>query len=114
VAGARTPEELETMLEDAFVLHDHEVLAQLFEPEAVLHTTGSPYQVCGREQIKRFVTRMWDDQSTYLADPRTVLQAQGTALMVSGRAINVVRRGKNGTWRYAIVFLTLDRAGVGR
>ncbi|HEY0619760.1 MAG TPA: hypothetical protein VGD15_19295 [Kribbella sp.] len=106
MAGARTPEELETMLEDAFVIHDHEVLEQLFEPEAVLHTKGS--QACGRAEIKRVVTQLWDHQGTYLADPGTVLQAQGTALMVSGRAINVVRRGENGTWRYAIVFLTLN------
>jgi hypothetical protein len=114
VAGARTPEELETLLEDAFVLHDHEALEQLFESEAVLHTTGSPTQICGREQIKRFVTRTWDHRSTYLADPQMVLQAQGTALMVSGRAISVVHRGENGMWRYAIVFLTLDRPGIGR
>jgi len=29
-AGARTPEELETLLEDAFVVHDPQALAQLF------------------------------------------------------------------------------------
>jgi hypothetical protein len=112
VAGARTPEELETMLEDAFVLHDQEALAQLFEPEAVLRTTGSLRHVCGREQIRRFVTKWWDDRGSYVADPGTVLQAQGTALIVSGQAINVVHRRSNGTWRYSILFL--DDAGVGR
>ena len=30
-AGARTPEELETLLEDAFLLHDRRALAQLFQ-----------------------------------------------------------------------------------
>jgi hypothetical protein len=35
-AGARTPEELETLLEDAFVLHDPQALAQLFQPAARL------------------------------------------------------------------------------
>ena len=35
-AGARTPEELETLLEDAFVLHDPQALAELFQPGALL------------------------------------------------------------------------------
>jgi hypothetical protein len=30
MAGARTPEELETLLEDTFVLHDPQALAHLF------------------------------------------------------------------------------------
>ena len=34
--GARTPEELETLFEDAFVVRDRDALAQLFEDGAVL------------------------------------------------------------------------------
>jgi hypothetical protein len=34
--GARTPEELETLLEDAFVIRDGEAPAQLFADGAVL------------------------------------------------------------------------------
>ena len=41
-AGARTPEELETLLEDAFVLHDHQALAELFQPGAMASSTGQP------------------------------------------------------------------------
>ncbi len=33
---ARTPEELETLLEDAFVIRDREAVAELFEHGAVL------------------------------------------------------------------------------
>ncbi len=38
--GARSPEELETLLEDAFVLDDAAALARLFEPTAVLVVAG--------------------------------------------------------------------------
>jgi hypothetical protein len=109
-AGARTPEELETLFEDAFVLRDHEALAQLFEAEAVLNAGGALQQARGHEEIERFVTEMWDHERTYLADPRRVLQVQDTALILSGCAINVVRRGGDGSWRYAILFLDPDKA----
>jgi hypothetical protein len=49
-AGARTPEELETLLEDAFVLHDPQALAQLFHPGATLVTDRLP-EARGRRQI---------------------------------------------------------------
>ncbi|WP_132210394.1 YybH family protein [Kribbella steppae] len=100
------PEELESMLEDAFVLHDHEALAQLFEPEAMLHPAGWPDPARGRAEIERLMDDLWDHQLRYVADPRTVLQLRGTALIISRSAINVVRRTPDGTWRYAIVHLT--------
>ena len=96
------------MLEDVFVLHDHDALGPLFEPDAVLHTTESPGSARGREQIGRFVQELWDHQTTYLADPRTVVQAQATALIIGGRSISVARRGGSGSWRYAVVLLLPD------
>ena len=39
--GARTPEELETLLEDAFVVRDGEALIELFEDGAVLVGSGA-------------------------------------------------------------------------
>jgi hypothetical protein len=50
-AGAWTPEELETLLEDAFVLRDHQALAQLFEPGAVLVAGGGLPEARGRQDI---------------------------------------------------------------
>ena len=108
--GARTPEELETLLEDAFVLHDHHALAQLFHPGAMLVAGGGLPEARGHEQIARVATQLWDSQRLYLADPRRVLQARDTALVVSGRATNVVRRTDNGSWRYAISLLDLETA----
>jgi hypothetical protein len=109
-AGARTPEELETLLEDAFVLHDPHALAQLFQPGAMLVAGGGLPEARGRRQIARAAAQLWDSGRLYLADPQRVLQVRDTALVLAGRAINVVRRTDNGSWRYAISLLDLDTA----
>ena len=105
--GARTPEELETLFEDAFVIGDRAALAHLFEDAAVLVAGDGLQEARGGEEIARCVTAMWDRDRTYVADPRRVLQACDTALVVAERSINVVRRGTDGTWRYAISLLSL-------
>ena len=107
--GARTPEELETLLEDSFVLRDYQALAQLFHPAAVLVTGGGLPEARGRRQIAQVATQLWDSRRLYLADPRRVLQVRDTALVLAGRAINVVRRDE-GSWRYAISLLDLQKA----
>jgi hypothetical protein len=112
-AGARTPEELETLLEDAFVLHDLQAVAELFQPGAMLVVGGGLPEARGRRQIARVAAQLWDAERLYLADPRRVLQVRDTALVVSGRVINVVRRTDNGSWRYAISLLDLDTATKG-
>jgi hypothetical protein len=104
-AGARTPEELETLMEDAFMLHDQHALAQLFLPGAMLVAGHGLPEARGRRQITQIAARLWDSQHIYLADPRRVLQARGTALIQAGRTINVVRRAADGSWRYAISVL---------
>jgi hypothetical protein len=108
-AGAHTPEELETLLEDAFVLHDRQALAQLFHPGAMLVAGRRPPEARGRWQIARVAAQLWDLDRSYLADPRRVLQIHDTALVLADRAINVVRRGDDGFWRYAISLLDLDK-----
>jgi len=107
-AGARSPEELETLLEDAFVVRDRGALARLFEDGAVL-MDGSR-EARGGEQIARFAMAMWERDRTYLADPRQILQARDTALVMADRGINVVRRDSDGSWRYAISLLDIDHA----
>lgn len=108
--GARTPEELETLFEDAFVLRDREALAQLFEDGAVLVAGDGPREARGVEQIERSAAAMWERGREYLADPQRILQARDTALVVAEQGINVVRRGSDGYWRYAISLLSLDHA----
>jgi hypothetical protein len=104
-SGARTPEELETLLEDAFLLRDQQALAQLFYPGAVLVVDGGMPEARGRRQIAAAASQLWDSQRQYLADPGRVLQVRDTALVLAGHAINVVRRGEDGSWRYAISLL---------
>jgi hypothetical protein len=108
-AGARTPEELEMLLEDAFILCDPQALAQLFEPDAMLVVRGGLPEARGHRQIARVAAQLWDSERLYPADPRRVLQVRDTALVLAGHATNVVRR-TNGSWRYAISLLDLDRA----
>jgi hypothetical protein len=105
--GARTPEELEMLFEDALVLRDHQALAELFEDGAVL-AVGDERPAHGGEDIVRLALATWEGGQTYVADPQCVIQARDIALIVSERGINVVRRGSNGTWRYAIVCQSID------
>jgi hypothetical protein len=105
--GARTPEDLETLLEDAFVLRNGEALAELFEDGAVLVAGGTP-EARGGQKIAQLVTEMWERNRTYLADPRRIVQAGSTALILNQHGANVVHRGSDGAWRYAIALLSQD------
>jgi hypothetical protein len=104
-AGAQTPEELETLLEDAFVVGDADALAELFEDGGLL-ATGE--EVCGGEAIGPLAAALWERDVGYVADPRRVVQAHDTALVVSERSIGVARRAGDGRWRYAIALLDVD------
>jgi hypothetical protein len=108
--GARTPEELEFLLEDAFVTRDRDALAGLFIEGAVLDAGGTQRARGGRE-IGRVAEAMWRADRSYLAEPQRVLQARDTALVIAERSINVVRRRSDGTWRYAISLLSHNHNG---
>ena len=101
-SGALTPEELETLLEDAFVVRDRTEIAGLFETDALLATAGADARGAG---IEAFIAALWASELTYLAQPRRVLQAGNTALIVAQQSISVVRRAADARWRYAIALL---------
>jgi hypothetical protein len=103
VRSAGTPEELETLFEDAFVTTDRRAIVRLFEDGAVLG--AALREARGGEQIGRLAAAMWERDYRYLADPQRVLQARDTALVLGPRGINVVRRSSDGGWRYAISLL---------
>lgn len=105
VAGARSPEELETLLEDAFVLRDAAALSRLFEAGAVLVAGGGLEDARGRGAIARLAAVLWDQERMYLADPRRIVQTRDTALVLASGAVNVLRRTDDGSWRYRIAFL---------
>jgi hypothetical protein len=98
--GASSPEELETMLEDATVLGDPGELAALFVPGAVLHRVGRELPVRGRQSIAELLTE-WPNRPAYVALTPRILQRGATALVLTGSAVHVTRRGPQG-WRYLI------------
>jgi hypothetical protein len=106
--GARTPEDLETLLEDTFVLRNNEAIAELFEYGAVLVADDGTREAHGQEEIAQLAAQMWQRNRTYLAEPRRIVQAGNTALIMTERGANVVRRGTDGAWRYAIALLSKD------
>jgi len=105
--GARNPEELERLFEDAFVVRDRGALVPLFEERAVLVSKGGAGEARGSAQIAYSAAALWEHDYTYLADPRRVLQAHDVALVLASQGINVVRRGSDGGWRYAISLLEI-------
>jgi hypothetical protein len=106
--GARTPEELETLLEDAFVIRDRDALAELFDDGALLVADDGSREARGGDEIARLAQEMWERDRTYLAEPSRVMQARDTGLVLAKRGIHVVRRGGDGAWRYAIALLARD------
>jgi hypothetical protein len=104
---APTPEALETLLEDAFVLRDPAALAALFEPGAVLVAAGARRAARGRAAIARAAAAGWARDRTYVAQPLCVFRTGDTALVLAAGGLSVVRRGPDGAWRYAIALLAL-------
>ena len=102
IPGARTPEELETLLEDALIIRDGAAVAALFEESAVLVTEVLP-PARGGAAIAALALTTWGGDRAYVADSRRVLQARDVALIVAPLGLNVMRRGSDGCWRYAIV-----------
>ncbi len=98
--GARTPEELETLLEDAILLRDVAGLLALFSPYSVL--AGPREYAQGPVHIAGSARALLSDGWEYLADPTLVVQAHRTALVIGPHALNVARRGHDRLWRYDI------------
>jgi hypothetical protein len=112
-AGANTPEELESLFEDAFMTRDRDTLAGLFDSGAVLVAGRGEAEARGAREIGRRTAAMCDRGCTYIADPRQVLQSRDTALVIAERAVNVMHRGRDGAWRYAISLLNVDNTTEG-
>ena len=109
LVGGRTPEELESLLEDAVVLHDGAAVAALVERRGVL-VAGPGDPATGRAEVARATPRLW--ARGYAADPRRVLCGHGLALVVSERSVTVARRGDDGIWRYAFAVFPGPGPGV--
>ena len=107
--AARTPEELDALLEDAFVLRDPSAPRALFDDGAVLGLAGGA-EARGGAAIARAFARLWAEERTYVARTVRVMRARDTALVVADAAIHVAVRGRDGAWRSAISLLELTRS----
>ena len=107
--GARTPEELEALFEDAFVLRDPGAVAPLFEARALLVTGGVAGEARGNREIARSASTLWAHDYTYVVGPHRVVQAHDVALVLAAQGTNVARRAADGAWRYAISLLSIDQ-----
>ena len=97
------------LFEDALLLRDLQALVDLFEAGATI-VMGNERLVCGGEAIARVALATPDGASAYVADPRRVLVARDTALVVTDQSINVMHRGDDGGWRYAIVLRAMEES----
>jgi hypothetical protein len=93
--GARSPEELEMLFEDALVVGDIDALRDIFEATAIV-VTATGAELRGRDAI---VDACLED---VIAGSLRVLQSGRTALVLGPRSVSVVRRGADRAWRYAI------------
>lgn len=86
------------------LLGDATALTALFEDGAVVAAGFTRREARGAEEIASFA--IGSGGRPYLANPRRVLQARETALVVADGSINVARRGEDGAWRYTIALLS--------
>ncbi|HXF71353.1 MAG TPA: hypothetical protein VNO79_01915 [Actinomycetota bacterium] len=99
--AARTPEELEMLLEDAFVMRDTDALSRLFVEGAVF--VQGDVSARGRHQVARLLASMWEAGPSHVAGEGRILQARDLALAVGKDGISVMRQEGDRRWRYAIV-----------
>jgi hypothetical protein len=110
--GARTPEDLETLLEDALLMRCDGTLADLFTEDVVLAIQHrSPAR--GRWEAARLALATWESDHSYVANPLRVVQSRDLVLVVSSHSINVARRNATGDWQYVIVLKCDDKEDVG-
>jgi uncharacterized protein (TIGR02246 family) len=100
-ANVFSPDELETLLEDAILLGDGRAAAQLFEPGGLLVAGPGSGEARGRGAIAAHV-RAASGQPGYVADPCLVARSRDIALLAGPTAVNVARCRPRGGWRLVI------------
>ncbi len=97
---ARSPEELETLLEDAVLLGDATAVRSLFAAGAVLVSERGP---AGPEQAMAALSRIG-----FVASPRSVGVWHDTAVVVGDSTVHVSVRSRDGTWRLVVALVQPD------
>jgi uncharacterized protein (TIGR02246 family) len=115
---AKSPEEMTRVWSDAFNGGDLDALVDLYEPDAVMTRSSGPV-IAGRDAIRQAFTAFLASRPQMEATTRKVIStgeialcygdwslrganADGTPRAVSGKAVEVLRRQPDGTWRYVL------------
>jgi hypothetical protein len=99
---AKSPEELEFLLEDALVLCDSDAVAALFEQGGVL------VERSGRVRRVSEVARVLAAED-YQAAPASVTVVRDVAVTVGLRTVNISSRDARGDWLLVTAILTSAR-----
>jgi len=91
---ASSPEELETLLEDAVLMGDETSVADLFAAGGVI-VTGR--RISDPDHALTELVKVG-----YVATPRTVSVKRNVAVVVGDDAVNVSFRGHDGSWRLLV------------
>ena len=105
--GGWTPEELETLMEDACVLGDGKALSHLFEAQGVLVLDHGRREARGHIEIAESMELIAGTRGGgYVALPRLVYQNEDIALLIGEGVVNVARRSPDRSWLFAISLMT--------
>jgi hypothetical protein len=104
--GARTAEELTTLLEDALIVGDLAEIERLFEADAALLLRDTGDEAHGAAAIARALIESERHDGSYVATPELVLRSRDLALTI-GAGIHVLRHDPDRTWRHALSVLDL-------
>ena len=114
---ARTPEDVDRLFGERVNADDAAGVAALYESEGVLVFQGTTFQ--GPEQIRGFLEGMTAAQARITMNVKHVVRAGDVAVLYndwsmtvtgadgkteasSGKAIEVVRRQADGSWKYVV------------
>ena len=93
--AAVSPEELETLLEDALLLYDARAVAALFEDRGVLVTKVGA--VAARDQAADVLA-----EYDFVASMRSVSVLGDIAVVVGDHTVNISHRGIDRRWRLVV------------
>ena len=96
--AAASPEELETILEDALLLHDDAAVAALFEDRGVLVAGAG----CVRNRHRAAEVLL---QRDYVASAHLVTVVRDIAVVFGDHTVNVSCRGPDRSWRLAVAIV---------
>jgi hypothetical protein len=96
--AAASPEELETLLEDALLLDDDGAVADLFEDRGVL--VPGPGRVRGRAHAAEVLS-----PHDFAASARSVTVVRDVAVVVGDHTVNVSCRGLDRSWRLVVAIV---------